>query len=126
MELIEEDIRGAEGQGLFVCLREVLSVWVDQYLDREQSKVKLVERTWEKIYGEECRLVKDLRAGRVWGAARRAAFYSACERLNKIRQKNKPPEPLKPFQEPKQHPRFARQTSLLRIDFQQTALFDAE
>lgn len=41
MALIEEDIWGAEGQRLFVRLGEVLSVWVNQYLDREQSKVSL-------------------------------------------------------------------------------------
>lgn len=48
MALIEEDIWSAEGQRLFVCLGEVLSVWVDQYLVREQSKVKLVENLWKK------------------------------------------------------------------------------
>lgn len=39
MALIEEDIWGGEGQRLFVPLGEVLSVWVDRYLDGEQSKV---------------------------------------------------------------------------------------
>lgn len=45
MALIEEDIWGAEGHRLFVHLGEVLSVWVDQYLDREQSKV----RQWREL-----------------------------------------------------------------------------
>lgn len=80
----------------------------------------------KKNLRQKCRLVKDLRAGKVWGAAQRAAFYSACEGLNKIRQKTSPPEHLEPFQEAKQHPRFTRQTSLLHFDLQQTALFDAE
>lgn len=45
MALIEEDVAG---QRLFVRLGTVWSVWVDQYLDREQSKVKFLERTWGK------------------------------------------------------------------------------
>lgn len=39
MVLIEEDTGGVEGQRMFVHQAKVLSVWVDQYLDREQSKV---------------------------------------------------------------------------------------
>lgn len=50
MALIEEDVWGVAGQRLFVRLGEVWSVWVDQYLDREQSKVKFLEKTWEKKY----------------------------------------------------------------------------
>lgn len=84
MALMEGDAAGAEGQHrLFVRLGEVLSVWVDQYLDREQSKVKLVSRMWKRGRREGG-------GGRGSEHAEWTSFHSACEQvLNKGKRKMK-------------------------------------
>lgn len=99
LALIEEDIWGAEGQRLFVRLGEV---WVFEWINiwTENNPRSASGENLRKFEGEESRLVKYLRAGRVSGAVWRAAFYSTCEGLNKIRQK-KHPDPSEPIQQPK-------------------------
>lgn len=54
-------------------------------MDREQSEVEFLESTWDKKnYRDECKLVKDRRAGSVSGAA----FHSATNRKRLKREKN--------------------------------------
>lgn len=125
MALIEEDIWGAGGQRLFVCLREkFLSVWVDRYLDREQSKVSRWREFEKKCKARSAGWWKTGGQGESREQLGEQPFYSTCEGLNKLRQK----KTNEPIQEPKQHPRLASldKLSLLRIDLQQTALFNAE
>ncbi len=117
MALIEEDIWGAEGHRLFARLGEVLSVWVDQYLDREQSKVSKW-RELEKNLRRRVQAGERLGGRRVSGAARRAAFYSACERLNKNQTKKPPWTPLNPFRNQNNTLALLDKLSRLCIDFQ--------
>lgn len=49
MALIEEDIRGAEGQRLFVLLGEVFECLSGSIFGQRTIEGQLVERIWEKI-----------------------------------------------------------------------------